>query len=192
MSNGNSITPHDIQSRFEAYVSTHSDPIVLEAGTKRHGTEPTSLASRMKALGIRHIGIDMEVGNDVDVIADLHHLPDYWKVEPQFAGIICRSTLEHVERPWVAAFEMAAVTLLGGHLWVSTHPCYPLHFYPNDYLRFSINGLDSVFVGAGWRRLMYCYSVPGKIIPLSNSVQSQHWNFEAETYLSIDALYERV
>ena len=98
---------------------------------------------------------DIRPGPDVDVIADLHALPDEWtgRYDAFWAGAV----FEHLERPWIAAKEVARVLMPGGLCYVATHQTWPLHGHPSDFWRFSAEALALIFRDAGLEVLSVGY-----------------------------------
>jgi len=87
--------------------------------------------------------INLNIGNfpNVDIVGDAHELPIKSKV---LDGIVCCAVLGHVERPWDVVREFQRVLGHGGYLYVETPFLQPLHAYPHDYFRFTIEGLRSL------------------------------------------------
>ncbi len=87
-------------------------------------------------------GCDMRDGPGVDLVLDLHKidLPD------EVAGtVISLDTLEHVERPWEALAEIHRILKPNGIAVLTSVMRFPIHGYPNDYWRFTPEGLKSLF-----------------------------------------------
>jgi SAM-dependent methyltransferase len=59
--------------------------------------------------------------------------------------VIALDTLEHVERPWEAMAEIQRVLKPGGIAILTSVMRFPIHGYPNDYWRFTPEGLRSLF-----------------------------------------------
>lgn len=163
---------------------------VCEIGSKGWDNKPPRHhKDTVEKTGASWTGIDIEKGPGVDVVADVHELSRV--VEPNsFDAFICVSTLEHIRKPWIAATELAKVVTDIGY--IGTHQSFPLHFYPHDYLRFSIQGLEAI-LEPYWKVLHWEYTNPCKIVPLANEfVHANNWNFEAEAYLNVGAIVVRV
>lgn len=127
----------------------------------------------------------------MDVVGDCHTLQSHFQ-SGQFDYVICRSVLEHLSHPWVFADSLATVCSVGALVWVATHQTYPLHYYPNDYFRFSNAALDVLFHKKYWKTRYNEYSLPARVLPLSNEVHHVTWNFHAEAFLNVDAIYQRI
>lgn len=136
-------------------------------------------------------GCDMVAGEGVDLVCDIHNLSS---LNREFDAAVVCSVLEHVARPWVAAQELGSVIRSGGILLVTTHQSFPYHAYPKDYYRFTQEGLREIFSEeAGWKVVESNYDHPCKVTPLDNFFTHAHdWNFEAEAWLSVSCLAERI
>jgi SAM-dependent methyltransferase len=87
-------------------------------------------------------GCDMREGPGVDIVLDLHDID----LPLDAAGtVIALDTLEHVERPWEAMAEIQRVLKPGGIAILTSVMRFPIHGYPNDYWRFTPEGLRSLF-----------------------------------------------
>ena len=126
-------------------------------------------------------GTDIEGGEGVDIVADLHNIHEIVGRD-SFDAIFSPATLEHVQRPWVALRSMAQVLRPGGGLFIQTHQTFPLHGYPHDYFRFSVEALITLCSDAGLRTIGYAYENPCTITPPSEVTV---WNHVAESYLNV-------
>jgi|11_taG_2_1085331.scaffolds.fasta_scaffold00254_12 SAM-dependent methyltransferase len=94
-------------------------------------------------------------GIDVDIVSDIHRLEDTFDTS-SFDGVLARSVYEHVEKPWVASASINKVLKLGGLAHIDTHLTFPIHGYPNDYFRFTTDGLVSLFDDSFGFKVMAC------------------------------------
>jgi hypothetical protein len=170
-----------LEERFFRLLELSPGP-VLELGTRRWKADcPDTWRDRVNAVaGCAHVGVDVLPGDDVDMVADAHHLAAAWFDRPdpaRPAGFVCRATLEHLRRPWVAA-----------------HQSFPVHGYPSDFFRFTREALGEVFhPDHGWRVVDSEYRHPCRVVPQSNAfAHAKDWNFEAEAWLCVAALVERL
>lgn len=91
-------------------------------------------------------GADMRLGAGVDIVLDLHEI----KLEDATAGtVLLYDTLEHVEFPSRALDEVRRVLQPDGFVVVTTPFAFPIHSYPNDYWRFTPEGLRSLLRSYG-------------------------------------------
>lgn len=89
------------------------------------------------------IGLDMLEGDGVDLVWDLENpLPKQYY---NFSHVECCSVLEHARRPWLVAKNIENSLRNGGTLFVSVPFVWRIHAYPNDYFRFTPEGLKSLF-----------------------------------------------
>lgn len=86
---------------------------------------------------------DMQAGDDVTRIVDATRMNE---IESASVGtIICVSALEHVDRVWNAALQMARVTRPGGKIIISAPFEFEFHEQPRDYWRFTPDALRILF-----------------------------------------------
>ena len=73
-----------------------------------------------------------------DIVGDIHAIP---LPDASVDGVICRSVIEHIERPWDACKEIHRILKPGGYAFIQAPSIYPYHArtgsgaYP-DYWRF--------------------------------------------------------
>tara|TARA_R100000353_G_scaffold26010_3_gene22148 strand:- start:10525 stop:11187 length:663 start_codon:yes stop_codon:yes gene_type:complete len=114
---------------------------VLDIGSKDHGNVQSF---RDFVKYDNYVGIDMEDGPNVDHVIDLTKSIGPLK-EKSFDLTICCSVLEHVTKPWLFAENVTKLTADNGLLYVSVPFIWKYHGYPNDYYRYTHNGLKQVF-----------------------------------------------
>jgi SAM-dependent methyltransferase len=119
------------------------DPVV-EFGSRQ--VEPGQDADlRPLFSGRPYTGTDFRAGPGVDRVEDLRALT----LENSSVGTaLCLETLEHCEDPFAAGRELARVVRAGGGIClVSTPLLLGIHGYPQDYWRFTPEGLRIVLRG---------------------------------------------
>jgi hypothetical protein len=138
------------------------------------------------APNAKWITTDVEAGEGVDIVMDLEDGPPskFDKVD----GIFCPSILEHVRRPWQAVESMTIMLKSGGLLYIATHQSFPLHYYPQDYFRFSREALIGMAWDANLTVLACGYHRPCRIIPPSEVTV---WNPAAESFLDVSICARR-
>lgn len=162
---------------------------VLELGTKQSQPGRSTHHGDWIPDGVSHIRSDFDDGADVDVLADCHHLDDVFG-PASFDAVLAASVWEHLERPWVAADQLAHVTRSGGFVWVATHQTFPIHGYPSDYFRFSDVALASLFRDELWSDVRAGYSGRCRIIP-PDEVARTNWNPGAPCWLHVSVIATR-
>lgn len=140
------------------------DGPVLEIGSKDYG----STSSFRDTYTGEYVGVDLEAGKGVDVVADLTQGTGGLPLD-HFALGICCSVMEHVRRPWVMAEHITALIRPGGHLYMSVPWVWRYHPYPDDYYRFSWRGIEEIFPGFAWDHVVYSGNVPGELFPLDRA-----------------------
>ncbi|MDP1683388.1 MAG: class I SAM-dependent methyltransferase [Burkholderiales bacterium] len=138
------------------------DGPILEIGSKDYGS---TSSFRDTYRGVEYVGLDMEAGPGVDVVADLTQGTGALPCE-HFALGICCSVLEHVRRPWVMAEHITSLIRPGGTLYMSVPWVWRYHAYPDDYFRFSWRGIEELFPAFTWDHICYSTNVPEEIIPI--------------------------
>lgn len=94
------------------------------------------------------VGLDLEDGQGVDVVANLEDgIPPGFGT---FAHIDCVSVLEHSRKPWKLAEGMEDVLEPDGTLLLSVPFVWRFHGYPNDYWRFTSEGVKALFPRIKW------------------------------------------
>lgn len=81
----------------------------------------------------QYIGVDMEKGPNVDVVANANNLPfekNYFDV------IVSISCFEHDDMFWVTFLEMCRVLNEGGYMYINAPSNGPYHPHPGDNWRF--------------------------------------------------------
>ena len=138
---------------------------ILEIGSKNHGG-----ATNFRRLyeGIAYTGVDMQPGENVDVVFDLTRRPPAEILPPEhFSLIICSAVLEHVDRSWLMAEQLVRLLMPGGRLFVAVPWVHAYHPYPDDYYRFSWKGIMALFPGLTWKNTMYSSNTPGEFFEIS-------------------------
>ena len=139
-----------VRGRIRAFIERNAAGLgddVLEIGSRIHDPKAWWCTNRDLARG-QWTGIDMQPGQGVDRVADMHALPAEWG--GRFSGVVCSEVLEHVARPWVALPELRRVMQPGALVVVTTLFAFPEHGYPDDYYRYSRQGLALLLADAGF------------------------------------------
>ena len=173
-------TAPDAERTFREAVDRMEFPRVLELGTLRWEAALPTHHSHWVPHASEFVMSDVEAGTDVDVVADAHTMSA--EINGQFNAIIAVSVWEHLQRPWIAARELASLLKKGGHAFVCTHQTFPLHGYPHDYFRFSREALMTIFEDPGLVTVSAGYQYPVRIIP---PAEVTRWNEGAEAYLNV-------
>jgi len=138
---------------FIARMREKAAPSVLELGTRRVLPGVSTMRRSLVPHAREYVGTDFREGVDVDVVADAHALSEVFG-ENRFDAVISCSTFEHLKYPWIVVVEINRVLRAGGLAFVQTHQSFPIHAYPNDYYRFTREGLEALFGGqAGFRTI---------------------------------------
>lgn len=117
---------------------------VLDAGSGRSGWRSVILET---AEHCESLDLDERGDARPDWIGDLTSMPEV--PDDRFDGVVCHQVLEHVRDPFAAAREIARVLKSGGLVIVSVPHLSRRHELPNDYFRFTPEGLGQVLESAG-------------------------------------------
>lgn len=118
-----------------------ADRYTLEVGSRNYN------GSVREHFTHTYVGVDMEEGKDVDVVAMANDLP---YSNDEFDVVVTTEMLEHDPYFWQSVPEMARVLKPGGHFLLTTRGIgFPLHEYPSDYWRFTPAAIRHLVTGAG-------------------------------------------
>jgi len=161
---------------------------ILELGTKRsiptRSTHHKNLFKNIK--NINYIMVDIEDGLDVDIVCDVH------KLSSKFSNIdviISFSGYEHFKYPLLASHEIMKSLKINGLCYIQSHQSFPLHGYPNDYFRFSLDAYDALFPKTMNAILIGAeYSEPVLIAPINNH---SVWNWYAKSFANSSCIIQK-
>jgi SAM-dependent methyltransferase len=112
------------------------EPIVEFGSLQVEEDQPNDL--RPHFPGRDYTGTDFRVGPGVDRVEDLRALT---YEDGEVGTALCLETLEHCEDPFAASRELHRVLRPGGICVLSSVMLFGIHGYPNDYWRFTPEGL---------------------------------------------------
>jgi SAM-dependent methyltransferase len=158
----------DVLTPFIKLCKEINNPDVLELGAKQSVIGRSTLHKEWIDRPKTFVGTDFEQGKDVDFLADVHNLSMELDRQDTFPKkydiILAPSVFEHFYNPFKAMEEISKSLKNGGLVFVSTHNCYPIHAYPHDYWRFTIESLQYLVEQAGLQLVDAAYSYPAKIV----------------------------
>lgn len=100
----------------------------------------------------KYIAFDMFPGANIDVVGDILNSP--FK-ENEFDTIVTNQVLEHIEKPWLMVKEIKRILKAGG-ICIATAPFInPYHPDPEDFFRYTKEGLRSLFKNENFEILEY-------------------------------------
>jgi SAM-dependent methyltransferase len=107
--------------------------------------ERTDVSVLNRKFGDRVVfNVDIHTGSNVDVVGDVHQLSRFFR-GGSFAAAFSASLLEHVVAPWLVAAEINVVLELGAPVLHVAPTSWPEHAMPNDFWRFTADGLATLF-----------------------------------------------
>lgn len=117
--------------------------VVAEVGARVVSSQMSPLRAAF-AGAERYIGMDIHAAPNVDVVGDAHYIHDLIGTEAAGA-VFSLSVMEHLAQPWLFAYGVNRALQVGGLTYHLTHQSWPLHEEPNDFWRFSDEGLKVLF-----------------------------------------------
>jgi methyltransferase family protein len=131
---------------------------ILEVGSRDYGNTPD-----FRALfpGMQYVGVDMAAGKGVDLVLDL--ADDFERVDAGVGGvrfntIICFSVLEHCRNPFKMCDNLTRLLHEGGTAFISVPFSWKIHAYPDDYWRFTAEGVRLLLAGLDFDEARCCMS----------------------------------
>lgn len=130
------------QNKLEEKLLNKADTsgVALIVGSKIYQGKPDR-----RKLYPEAIGVDMQAGDGVDVVADM-----IWRspASTSVTHIDCVSVLEHCKEPWEMLRTFASYAR-GTTVFITVPFTWREHAYPDDYYRFTKNGLIELCDQAG-------------------------------------------
>lgn len=170
---------------FQRLIAEMESPDVLELGTRRWESNRPTHHQAWVPNAASYVKADFMDGQDVDVVADAHDLEPF--ADHSFDAVVAVSVWEHLERPWIAAQQVARVLRPGGVAMIATHQTFPIHGYPSDYFRFSDRALDLLFTDAGLEVVVCLHVYPCTIKP---PAEVTRWNPAAPAFLNVEGVWQ--
>ena len=103
-----------------------------------------SLRPMVEAHGYEYIGVDIREGPGVDLVMDdPYHLP-FTLAEAEYNLIVSCSCFEHCVNPWRLMRDVVQVMAPGALLILCAPFNWKYHPHPNDYYRYSHEGLAAL------------------------------------------------
>ncbi len=116
---------------------------VLEVGSQDVNGSPREVIRGLNPKS--YVGIDFQIAKGVDLVLDVKDLTSHFGIE-RFDVVISTEMLEHAQDWREAIRQMKSVLRPGGILIVTTRgPGFPMHSYPHDYWRFTVEDFRKIF-----------------------------------------------
>jgi SAM-dependent methyltransferase len=126
-------------SRLSRRLQDTPEPLLLNLGSGERFIGADCLAPE---IGRRMLNFDIFAYPTTDVVGDAHLLPF---AKETFHAIVCQAVLEHTRRPELVVEEMYRVLKMGGLLYVEVPFLQGYHPTPQDFYRYTLEGLDELF-----------------------------------------------
>jgi SAM-dependent methyltransferase len=133
-----------------------------------------------------YTGTDMRPGPGVDLVCPAEDLPDIFG-EDSADVVIATEMLEHAA-DWQGAVRGMITLLAPGGLLVLTArgPGFPLHGYPEDHWRFTVEAMDAIVKGAGLDVLQLEADLPSDPGVLVKARKPEGWTWPGDTQAAWD------
>lgn len=86
--------------------------------------------------------LDYFLFSKIDVVGDAHSIPF---ADSTFDLVVSEFMIEHVQDPFRVGAELERVTRPGGHIYISYPLMHVYHSFPDDYYRFTHEGIKRLF-----------------------------------------------
>lgn len=128
--------PMNLEEEFARY-KKYCKGLILNVGS----------GSRPLKLGPYHLLTDIDLSFPIHFASDAHCLP---VKDETMDTIVNVAVLEHTAYPWKVVAEFFRVLKPGGHAIVAVPFLQPEHNMPDDYYRFTSNGIRRLFESCGF------------------------------------------
>jgi SAM-dependent methyltransferase len=115
---------------------------ILEVGSRQAVNQNALADLRPLFTESSFVGLDMQSGPGVDVVASAEKLPF---PDRSFDLVFCLETLEHADKPWLICDEIQRVLKTNGVAIISSQQNFPIHLHPSDYFRYTPLGMKALF-----------------------------------------------
>lgn len=112
-----------------------------------------------------YVTFDVIPGKNINIVGDALNSPF---LDKSFDTIVSTQVLEHIEKPWLMVKEIGRILNHNGICILSAPFLVPYHADPNDYFRYTKNGLLSLFKNEGFE-VLECESY-GKVFTVFSEI----------------------
>jgi SAM-dependent methyltransferase len=112
----------------------------------KSGDRGINIGSGRTRIAPNILNMEIEIGEDIDIVGSVEDIP---AGDNEFSLAICQEVLEHVADPSKALREIARVLRPGGHAYIQLPFTIGYHPCPQDYWRFSRDGIETLLRGSG-------------------------------------------
>ena len=106
------------------------------------GAGSAKYSGLIKEYASEYVAFDTTPGGKIDVVGDVLNMPFD---EGSFDTVISSQVLEHVKRPWVMVAEISRILKTDGVCLLTAPFMAPYHADPEDYFRYTQEGMKSLF-----------------------------------------------
>lgn len=153
-----------VRGRIKSWIERHADQLgddVLEIGGRIHDQKDAWFLNNRHFAAGNWTVVDMQEGENVDYAMDITsalECAEFSREYGLFSGVVCSEVLEHCRKPWEAIRMMENMIEPGGLIVITVPFGFHRHAYPNDYFRFTDEGLKSMLDDAGFTDYQFEYA----------------------------------
>lgn len=125
---------------FVRYSLQYVHGAILDLGAGR-----AKYRALIREYGDSYTALDVFEMPGVDVVSSIDQTPF---AEDSFDTIYCTQVFEHIPKPWLAVEEIKRILKSGGYAIVTVPFLQAYHADPDDYFRYTVQGLESLFDSA--------------------------------------------
>lgn len=130
---------------------------------------PPNKKDRRELFAGEYLGVDIQAGIGVDHVLDItYDIGDIVSSCVRFHGfntVFCIDTLEHIDRPWLAAQNIQYLMAEDAQIYISVPFIWRYHPYPKDYWRMAPDAIRVLFPEIEWTH-EFCTDFMNNIFPI--------------------------
>jgi len=120
------------------------------------------------------VNIDIELFDNIDIVGDANNIPIK---ENSFDCVITQALLEHVSNPDTVVNEIYRILKNGGCIYAEIPFLQPYHPSPNDFQRYTIDGIRNLFNKFKEQTVGFCVGPTASLIGFLQEYIPLFFNF---------------
>jgi SAM-dependent methyltransferase len=115
--------------------------------TLDYGAGTAKYCEIFKPYTTEYVAFDIVHGKNINIVGDVLNPPF---ANETFDTIVSTQVMEHVEKPWILVNQIKRILKPGGVCIMTAPFLIPYHADPNDFFRYTRQGLESLFKNEGF------------------------------------------